>query len=75
MKTKTTSKLNGTEYFIKDVVRIINPRQQTLYIKHNLYPVDMYASLDQEGKDIIVMIFDREASKDLFDAWCNHELR
>lgn len=76
MRTKTISRLTGCEYIIEDVCRIINPLQQTLYIKHGIYPIDMYASIDSKTeKDITVMIFDRKETYPLYQKWCDHELK
>ena len=30
------SKINGERYLLKDVVRVIDPKQQKLYIKHDV---------------------------------------
>ena len=38
------SKLNGKPYHLKDVIRIENPKQYKLYIKHEVYPVDKIVS-------------------------------
>ncbi len=69
------SNLQSREYSPNEVCRIVNPKQYLLYIKNGLYPIDMYTSIDDKtGKDILVMIFDREESFPLYQAWCNYEL-
>ena len=40
------SKLNGKPYYLKDVARVEDQKQQKLYIKHDVYPVDMYTTTD-----------------------------
>ena len=52
----------------------VNPKQRDLYIKHRVYPIDMYPSVNEEGKDIIVYIFLKEETKDLFQKWIDHTL-
>lgn len=74
MKTETNLKVY--DYDNKDVCRIINPKQQLLYIKNKVYPIDIYASIDQKNdRDIIVMIFSRKDSEEVYRKWCNYELR
>lgn len=70
------SKISGKEYLLKDVARIIDPKQQKLYIKHELYPIDMYTTTDENtGEDKLVMLFSRAESKHLYILWKNHELK
>ena len=78
------SKLNGKPYHLKDVVRIENPKQYKLYIKHEVYPVDMYTTSDmvidentgdEVLNDKLIMIFSREESRDLYILWKRHELK
>ena len=51
------SKISGERYILKDVVRVIDPKQQKLYIKHDVYPVDMYTTSDIETKEEILQLF------------------
>jgi len=72
---KVESNLHPRDYVPAEICRIINPRQAMLYIKNGLYPIDIYTSIDAKtGNDIVVMIFDKEESYPLYQAWCNHEL-
>ena len=50
-------------YNTHEVVRIVNQKQRDLYIKHRVYPID-----------IIVYIFLKEETKDLFQKWIDHTL-
>ena len=46
-----------------------------LYIKNKVYPIDIYTSLDDKtDKDVVVMIFLKEDTKEVFQKWCNYEL-
>lgn len=78
------SKLNGKPYCLKDVARVEDQKQQKLYIKHDVYPVDMYTTTDvlidentgeEVAKDKLIMVFSREESKPLYILWKNRELR
>ena len=78
------SKLNGKLYYLKDVARVEDQKQQKLYIKHDVYPVDMYTTTDvvidentgeEVSKDKLIMVFSREESKPLYILWKNRELK
>ena len=75
MKDYITSDATGKVYARQDVVRILNPKQQLLYIKAGLYPLDFYVSIDPKtDKDVLVMIFSKEESYPLYQKWCEHIL-
>ena len=78
------SKINGKPYHLKDVARIIDQKQQKLYIKNEVYPVDMYTTTDvvidentgeEVAKDKLIMVFSREESQPLYILWKNRELK
>lgn len=70
------SKISGQPYLLKDVVRIIDPKQQKLYIKRDLYPIDMYTTTDIEtGEDKLVMLFSKKESQHLYILWKKRELK
>lgn len=70
------SNISGERYYLKDVVRIIDQKQQKLYIKHELYPIDMYTTTDIEtGENLLVMLFSKKKSYPLFVLWKKHELK
>lgn len=75
MKEYVESNLTDELYATQDVVRILNPKQQLLYVKAGLYPLDLYQSIDEKtDKDVLVMIFSKEESYPLYQKWCDHEL-
>lgn len=75
MKDYVLSETTRRKYAVQDVVRILNPKQQLLYIKWGLYPLDLYVSIDSKtGKDVLVMLFSKEESYPLYKKWCDHEL-
>ena len=61
-------------YIADEVIRIVNPKQRDLYIKHNVYPIDIYPSVDKDGKDITVYIFLKEEAQNLYQKWLDHTL-
>jgi len=71
-----TSRISNKDYSLQDVVRIVDPKQQKLYIKHNAYPVDMYVTKDLYSEDeILIMLFNKEETRELYIKWKNHELK
>lgn len=71
-----TSNLTGEKYYLKDYVRVLDQKQQKLYIKHEVYPIDMYTTTDIETKeDKLVMLFSRKESQPLYILWKNRELK
>ena len=78
------SKISGKQYQLKDIVRVIDPKQMKLYVKNEVYPVDMYTTTDisidentgeELTKDKLIMVFSREESKPLYILWKNRELK
>lgn len=66
--------LNPRNYSENEVIRIYNRDQQTFYVDSNVYPVDMYTSYNSKSdKKIIVMIFVKDDTKDVYKKWCNYE--
>lgn len=75
MKDYIVSDVTGKRYLPHEVVRILNPKQQMLYIKSGLYPLDIYCSIDDKtDKDVLVMIFSKKESYPLYQKWCDHTL-
>lgn len=66
--------LKPRPYNTNEVVRIVNPKQRDLYIKHRVFPIDMYPSINEDGKDIIVCIFLKKETQELFKQWIDHTL-
>ena len=78
------SKLNGKPYHLHDVARVEDQKQQKLYIKHDVYPIDMYTTTDviideitgeETLRDKLIMVFSRKESKDLYILWKRRELK
>lgn len=70
------SKISGQHYYLKDVARVVDQKQQKLYIKHDVYPIDMYTTTDVEtGEDKLVMLFSRQESRPLYILWKKRELK
>lgn len=71
---KIRTNLKPRDYTTKEVVRIVNSKQYKLYIKNGIYPIDMYTSIDENGNDILVMIYLRDDTADVYKKWCKYEL-
>ena len=69
------SNLSPRDYTEKEVCRIINPLQAKMHIKNRVYPIDIYTSFDMNGNDIIVYIFLRKDTQDVYKKWINYELK
>lgn len=69
------SRLTGKHYdlFGSNIVRIVNLQQSMAYIEHDIMPIDIYVG-DKDGKKILVCLFDRDETKEVYDLWCKHEL-
>lgn len=67
--------LYSRDYNIREVVRIVNPKQQDLYMLHEIYPIDIYMSYDDKSdKPIRVMVFLRSETSEVYDLWKNYKL-
>lgn len=72
---KVSSHLHPRDYLPNEVCRILNPKQQRLYIKNHVYPIDIYTSIDSKtSEDVVVMIFLKSESADVYSKWMNYEL-
>lgn len=74
MKKDVETNLHPRDYSENEIYRIINPKQARLYIKNRVFPIDLYTSIDKNDNDVIVYVFLREETKDLYQAWLAHEL-
>lgn len=62
-------------YFSKDIIRIVNLKQSMAFISNGAELLDIYTSRDRKTNEpILVFVFNRESTKELFVKWCNHEL-
>lgn len=66
--------LHGQDYDLSEVVRIVNPVQAKKYIKHKVYPIDLYAGVDCENKDVLIFVFLRSETEELYQLWNKREL-
>ncbi len=64
-----TPNVKGTPYAADKVVRIVDPNQYGLYLKHGLRPYDVYY-----GYNAVVMVFDREESYPLYKKYMERTL-
>ena len=67
--------LNSRNYTLDEVNRICNVKQQIFYMSNNVFPIDIYPSYDEKNdRKIIVMIFEREKTKELYQKWKNYDV-
>ena len=72
---KVKSNLKPRSYTQNEVVRIVNQKQYLTYIKNGVYPIDMYASIDEKTDNtILAMIFLKEDTSEVYKKWGNYEL-
>lgn len=56
------------------VFRFLNQWQVTLFVSHNVKPIDNYVSVDKSGKYSLVYVFEREKAQELLEKFRQHEL-
>lgn len=67
--------IKSRDYLQNEVNRICNVKQQIFYMSSGVYPIDVYPSFDERNdRKIIVMIFDRKDTKELYNKWKNHDV-
>ena len=72
---KIKGKFSNKEYYAKDAIRILDPKQAALQWNNHVEPLDIYPSRDYKtNKALIVFVFKRDETKEVFDLWCKHEL-
>lgn len=75
MKEKVLSQVTKEYYVPSETVRIVNGLQAAAYLAHGAKILDIYSSRDfKTNKPIIVYLFGRKDTTELYDAWCKHEL-
>ena len=67
-KDTVVSSTTGRIYNPKDSIRIIDLRQQRLYLRHNLTLLDVYHS-QKNGRIYVVMVFDKQESYPYYLQW------
>ena len=67
--------IKSRNYLQNEIVRICNVKQQIFYMSNNIYPIDIYTSYDDKNdRKIIVMIFEKKNTKELYQKWINYEV-
>lgn len=70
-----TNLKKARDYLPNEVIRIVNPKQFLLYIKSGIYPIDIYASIDEKtNKAILAMVFLKADTTEVYKKWCNYDL-
>lgn len=67
--------IKSRDYTQNEVVRICNIKQQIFYLGSGIYPIDIYSSYDDKNdRKIIVMIFEKEKTKNMYQKWLNYDV-
>ena len=67
--------INARDYKYNEIVRICNVKQQIFYLSSSVYPIDIYTSYDDKNdRKIIVMIFEKDKTKELYQKWLNYDV-
>lgn len=75
MDGKVKGKFSNKEYYASEAIRILDPSQAALYWANGVEPLDIYSSRSYKtNKALIVFVFRRDETKEVFDLWCKHEL-
>lgn len=66
------SALSGEKYdvFDKDIIKILNPLQSAFYVSRSVPILDVRLSKDNLDRPILVYLFRRSQTKEVFDEWC-----
>ena len=67
--------LSGINYKASEAIRIIGESQISAYWLNGVRPLDIFPSRDKNGKHILVGVFKKSETKDVFDKWVKHELK
>lgn len=71
MEQKIKPTFQTREYCSRDVIAIRDRWQQFLYIKHSARPLDIYV----DSNDNLVMIFDKNETRELYEKYRRYELK
>lgn len=75
MENKIKSRFSAQDYYANEAIRILDPMQAALYWANGVTPLDIFPSRDYNtNKALIVYVFRKSETKEVFDKWCNHEL-
>ena len=72
---KIKGKFSNKFYYANEAIRILDPMQAALYWANGVEPLDIYSSRDYKtNKALIVYVFKKSETKEVFDKRCKHEL-
>lgn len=75
MENKIESRFTSQDYYASEAIRILDPFQAALYWSNGVTPLDIFPSRNYKtNKALIVYVFRKTDTKDVFDKWCRHEL-
>ncbi len=63
------------DYFSNNIVRILNLKQAMAFISNGAELIDIYTTKDRKsGESVLLFVFDKDSTKDLYELWLRHEL-
>lgn len=72
---KIKSRFTSQDYYSNEAIRILDPMQAALYWTNGVIPLDIFPSRDYKtDKALIVYVFRKSETKEVFDKWCRREL-
>ena len=75
MKESIELKRENYKYDKTEIIRIIGHNQIAAYWLNGVIPLEIYPDKDHKtGKPILIGVFKKEDTKDVFDKWVKHEL-
>ena len=76
MREKNVSDTTGLVYDLEDMIRIVNSKQAAAYMLHGAKLYDIYATNDfNSSEPILVFLFSKSETKELYSLWLKHELK
>lgn len=76
MEKPIISDYSNEMYYPSKAIRILTPKQAAAYWLNGIKPVDIYPSRDfTTHEPVLVFVFNKEDTKEVFDLWCKKELK
>ncbi len=73
---KVNSNISNITYDVREMVRIVNPKQAAAFWINGAKLYDIYPSRHFETNEpMVVYLFKRSECTELYDKWCKHELK
>ena len=74
--SKIKARFSNREYSANECIKILDPFQAACYWCNGVEPLEIYPSRNYEtNKPLLVYVFKRSETKEVFDLWCKRELK